>query len=261
MAPPWNRLFAAAGDKGGLPSWEHRSMRVAGVLGQGLLVAFRWMGVGLWGALKGGALFGLVGLAVGAATYALPRWLGVPPAPTWLVILSAVVPPLALSVAGGYAFMLLAVSGRLADEARERGVVARVYAVLKPVTVQVARRLQGSGSLSREELSRVVNESMSEHLRQAEQARGEAPSSRMAEVERFLMEQSRRVLGVLALRAVVSAPDTATAVRNLETLGIERVEMTLVETLEDLFFLQVLLAFGAGVLVAATPALLMVWLR
>lgn len=236
-------------------------MWVAGALGRGLLVAFRLMGVGLWGALKGGALFGLVGLAVGAATYALPRWMGVPPAPTWLVILSAVLPPLALSVAGGYAFMLQAVSGRLADEARERGVVARVYAVLKPVTVQVARRLQGSGSLSREELSRVVNESMSEHLRQAEQARGEAPSSRMAEVERFLMEQSRRVLGVLALRAVVSAADTATAVRNLETLGIERVEMTLVETLEDLFFLQVLLAFGAGVLVAATPALLMVWLR
>ncbi|WP_163785839.1 hypothetical protein, partial [Myxococcus vastator] len=222
---------------------------------------FRLIGVGLWGALKGGALFGLVGVAVGAATSALPRWLGVAPAPTWWVILSAVLPPLALSVAGGYAFMLRAVSGRLADEARERGVVGRVYAVLKPVTVQVARRLQGTGSLSREELSHVVNESVGEHLRQAELSRSEAPPSRMAEVERFLMEQSRRVLGVLALRAVVSAPDTATAVRNLETLGIERVELTLVETLEDLFFLQVLLAFGAGVLVAAAPALLMVWPR
>ncbi|ATB46424.1 hypothetical protein [Corallococcus macrosporus] len=235
-------------------------MRVAGALGQGLRVAFRLMGVGVLGALKGGALFGLVGLGVAAATYALPRWLGVPPAPTWLVVLSAVLPPLALSVAGGYAFMLQAVSGRLAEEARARGVVGRVYAVLKPVTVQVARRLQGTGSLSREALSRVVDESVGEHLRQAEQARSGAPS-RMAEVERFLMEQSRRVLGVLALRAVVSAPDAATAVRNLETLGIERVELTLVERLEDLFFLQVLLAFGAGALLAATPALLMVWLR
>ncbi|MFP2960761.1 hypothetical protein ACLEPN_23810 [Myxococcus sp. 1LA] len=236
-------------------------MRVAGALGQGLLVAFRLMGVGLLGALKGGALFGLVGLGLAAATYALPRWLGVPPAPTWLVVLSAVLPPLALSVAGGYAFMLQAVSGRLAEEAKARGVVGRVYAVLKPVTVQVARRLQGTGSLSREELSRVVDESVSEHLRQAELSWSEAPPSRMAEVERFLMEQSRRVLGVLALRAVVSAPDSATAVRNLETLGIDRVEMTLAERLEDLFFLQVLLAFGAGVLMAATPALLMVWLR
>ncbi|WP_426750033.1 hypothetical protein [Myxococcus sp. Y35] len=236
-------------------------MRVVRVVGQGLRMALLLMGAGLLGAFKGGVLFGLVGLAVGAGTWFLPGWLGGAPPPTWLVVLGVVLPPLALSVSGGYAFMLQAVSGRLAHEAKERGVVGRMYAVLKPVTVQVSRRLQGTGSLSREELSRVVDESLSEHLRQVEQARSEASSSRMAEVERFLMEQSRRVLGVLALRAVVSAPDSATAVRNLEALGIERVEMTLMERLEDLFFLQVLLAFGAGALVAATPALLTLWLR
>ncbi|AKQ68111.1 hypothetical protein A176_005023 [Myxococcus hansupus] len=236
-------------------------MRVLRAVGQGLRVVLSLMGVGLLGAFKGGALFGLVGLAVGAATWFLPGWLGVAPAPTWLVVLGVVLPPLALSASGGYAFMLQAVSGRLAHEAKERGVVGRVYAVLKPVTAQVAKRLQGTGSLSREELSRVVDASVSEHLRQVEAAQDDVAPPRRTEVERFLMEQSRRVLGVLALRAVVSAPDSASAVRNLESLGLERVEMTLVERLEDLFFLQVVLAFGAGALVAVAPAVLMVWPR
>ncbi|GHG93463.1 hypothetical protein [Comamonas sp. JC664] len=236
-------------------------MRVLGALGQGLRVVLSLMGVGLLGAFKGGALFGLVGVAVGAATWFLPGWLGAAPPPAWLVVLGVVVPPLALSASGGYAFMLQAVSGRLAHEAKERGVVGRVYAVLKPVTVQVAKRLQGKGALSREELSRVVDASVSEHLREAEAARGEAAAPKRTEVERFLMEQSRRVLGMLALRAVVSAPDATTAVRNLESLGLERVEMSLVERLEDLFFLQVVLAFGAGAMVAIAPAVLMVWQR
>jgi hypothetical protein len=42
----------------------------------------------------------------------------------------------------------------------------------------------------------------------------------------------------------------------VEDVGIERLEMALADTLEDLFFIQMLLALIAGVLVAAAPAVI-----
>lgn len=80
-------------------------------------------------------------------------------------------------------------------------------------------------------------------------------------MEGFLMEHSRRVLGLLALRAALTAPDASSAVRNVEDVGIERLELALADTLEDLFFIQMLLALTAGVLVAAAPAVIRLLLQ
>ncbi|HYI02199.1 hypothetical protein [Hyalangium sp.] len=219
------------------------------------------VGAGLWGAVKGAVIFGMVGVLVSVGYLLLPRWMGTPPTPLWLDILSGVLPPVALSLAGGYALMLQAVTSRLAHETQERGLVGYLYAIIKPVAVQAAHRLRGSGTLSRAELTRVIDDSLAERLREAASASDQEPPSRTAKLERFLMEHSRRVLGLVALRAALSAPDVPTAVKNLETLGIDRLEFALAETLEDLFFFQMILSLGAGVLVAAVPSLIMFLLR
>lgn len=219
------------------------------------------LGAGLLGALKGVFGFGLAGLAVGVASLFVPGWMGSPPAPRWLTVLGVALPPLALALSGGYILMVQGATGRLAEEAQKRGLVRYLYAIIKPALVQAAKRLRGTGSLSRAELSRAIKHSVAEQVHGAMQAGDEVPVSFRQKVERFLMENSYRALGLVAVRAAVTAPDVPTAVKNLEEVGIERLELTLSETLEDLFFFQMILALLAGVLVAAAPTLLMVWLR
>lgn len=219
------------------------------------------VGAGLLGALKGLLVFGLTGLVAGALFVLLPRAMGLPPAPLWLEVLSLLLPPLALAVSGGYVLMVQRVTERLAHEAQERGLVRYLYAIIKPVLVQVGRRLQGKGTLSRAELSRAIEDSMAERVHAAVADAEQAPPSMGERMEGFLMEQSRRVLGLLALRAALTAPDSSTAVRNVEELGIERLELVLADTLEDLFFVQMVLAFLAGVLVASVPAVLRLLLQ
>jgi len=211
---------------------------------------------GLVGALKGLVLFGLVGLVAGGLFVLLPRLLGLPPAPLWLDILSFVVPPIALSLAGGYLLMMQRMTQRLAQEAQERGLVRYLYAVIKPVLVQVGRRVQGKGTLSRAELSRAIESSVAERMHEAAAGGDAGPSSLGDRMEGFLMEQSRRVLGLLALRAALSAPDGATAVRGVEDVGLDRLETALADTLEDLFFVQMVLALLGGLLVASAPAVI-----
>jgi hypothetical protein len=218
------------------------------------------VGAGLWGAVKGAVIFGTVGVLVAVGYLLLPRWMEGTEVPLWLSILSGVLPPVALSLAGGYALMLQSVTSKLAHQTQERGLVGYLYAIIKPVAVQAARRMKGSGNLSRAELTRVIDSSLAERLQEAASASDAEPASRTERLERFLMEHSRRVLGLVALRAALSSPDVPTAVKNLETLGIDRLEMALAETLEDLFFFQMVLSLGAGVLVAAVPPLLMLYL-
>jgi hypothetical protein len=219
------------------------------------------VGAGLLGAIKGLVVFGLTGLVAGALFVLLPRFLGLPPAPLWLEILGFLLPPLALSLSGGYILMVQRVTERLAHEAQERGMVRYLYAVIKPVLVQVGRRLQGKGTLSRAELSRAIESSVAERMHEVADPSDKALPSLGERMERFLMEHSRRVLGLLALRAAVTAPDASTAVRNVEEVGIDRLEMALAETLEDLFFVQMLLALMAGILVAAAPAVIRLLLQ
>jgi len=218
------------------------------------------VGAGLWGAVKGAVIFGAAGVVVAGGYLLLPRWLDGAPVPLWLSILSGVLPPVALALAGGYALMLQAVTSKLSQQTQERGLVGYLYAIIKPVALQAARRLRGSGTLSRAELTRVIDSSLAERLREAASASDREPASRTERLERFLMEHSRRVLGLIALREALSAPDVPTAVKNLETLGIDRLELALAETLEDLFFFQMILSLGAGMLVAAVPPLLMLLL-
>lgn len=219
------------------------------------------VGAGLLGALKGLVLFGLAGLVVGALFVLLPRLLELPPMPLWLESLGFLLPAIALSLSGGYILMVQRVTEGLAREVQERGMVRYLYAVIKPVLVQVGRRIQGKGTLSRAELSRVIESSVAEQLREAAADGEQAPRSLGERMEGFLMEHSRRVLGLLALRAALTAPDASTAARNVEELGIDRLEMALAETLEELFFVQMLLALMAGVLVAASPAVIWLLLR
>lgn len=218
------------------------------------------VGAGLWGAVKGAVIFGMVGTAVAVGYLLLPHWMERAEIPLWLSILSGVLPPVALGLAGGYTLMLQGATSKLAQQAQERGLVGYLYAILKPVAAQAARRLRGSGTLSRADLTRVIDASLAERLREAASASDREPASRTERLERFLMEHSRRVLGMVALRAVVTAPDVPTAVKNLETLGIDRLEQALADTLEDLFFFQMLVSLGAGVLAAAIPPLLLLFL-
>jgi len=214
------------------------------------------IGAGLLGALKGLLLFGLVGLVVGGLFLLLPRLMGLPEAPLWLEILGVLLPPVALSISGGYILMMQRMTQGLAQQAQERGVVRYLYAVIKPVLVQVGRRIRGTGTLSRAELSRAIESSVAEQMHEAA-VNGDSDSPSLGErMEGFLMEHSRRVLGLLALRAAVTAPDAATAVRNVEDVGLERLEIALADTLEDLFLVQMLLALLAGLLVAGAPAVI-----
>jgi hypothetical protein len=218
------------------------------------------LGSGVLGALKGFFLFGFVGLGLAGAFWWAPHWTGAAPTPGWLEALSFVITPLALAVAGGYVWMLHGVSSRLAGEVRKRGLMGYAYAVLKPAMLKVARGLRGGGTPSREELTRAIEQSVAERLRESQQEAPDAPASRIEGVERFLMEQSRRVLGLIAVRAVLTAPDMASAVHELEAMALDRLEGVLEETLEDLFLLQMVLAFGAGLLVAAVPTFLLLFL-
>lgn len=218
------------------------------------------VGAGLWGAVKGAVIFGTVGVAVAVGYLLLPRWLQGVEIPLWLSILSGVLPPVALGLAGGYALMLQSVTAKLAQQTQERGLVGYLYAIIKPVAMQAARRLRGTGTVSRADLTRVIDASLAERLREAASASDQEPASRAERLERFLMEHSRRVLGLVALRTALTAPDVPTAVKNLETLGIDRLAEALAETLEDLFFFQMIVSLGAGVLVAAIPPLLILFL-
>ncbi|RYZ43225.1 MAG: hypothetical protein EOO71_04670 [Myxococcaceae bacterium] len=240
------------------PSRQRERMAGMARAGLRLLVSVvpSLVGTGFWGALKGFLLFGTFGLVMAGVFVLVPRLSGAAPTPVWLEVLSFVLTPLALALSGGYVLMVHGVSARLAHEAQERGLMRYAYAVLKPATLQAARRLRGAGTTSREELTRAIEQSVAEHLKELPEE-PDAPPSRTERLERFLMEQSRRVLGLIALRAVVTAPDVPTAVRELETLAINRLEGALVETLEDLFFLQKVLALGAGVLVAAVPTFIL----
>jgi hypothetical protein len=218
------------------------------------------VGAGLKGALKGVLIFGLFGLVLALVLPWMPELLGTSPTPLWLDLLNGVLMPLALAVSGGYVLMLQGVSARLAEEVQKRGLMGYLYAILKPVTLRVAHRLRGSGTLSRAELSRAIEQSLAERMREVSEEEG-APPSRSERLEGFLMEHSRRVLGMVALRTAFSAPDVPTAVQNLETLGVERLESMVAEVLEELFFFQMMLALGAGLLVAALPTLLLLLLR
>ncbi|RKG66532.1 hypothetical protein D7W79_36455 [Corallococcus exercitus] len=215
------------------------------------------LGSGVKGALKGFFVFGCFGLGLAGVFVLAPRWTGAAPTPAWLDVLSVVLTPLALAVAGGSVWMLHGVSSRLASEVRARGLMGYAYAILKPATLQVARRLRGAGTPGRAELTRAIEQSVAERMLEPEE---ESASSRTPWLEGFLMDQSRRVLGLIALRSVLTSPDMPSAVRELETLAIDRLEGVLEETLEDVFFLQMVLTLGAGILVAAVPTLLLLFL-
>lgn len=218
------------------------------------------VGSGLWGAVKGFFLFGTLGLALAGAFLLVPRLLDLPPTPGWLEALALGLTPFALALGGGYALMLHGIGSRLAEEARERGWMGNAYAVLKPAALHVARRLGSTGPLGRQELIQAIESSVAARLREPPEE-DTGPPSRTEQLERFLMEQSRRVLTAVALRTVLTAPDTETAVRELETLAVDRLEVSLVERLEDLFFVQQVLALVVGLLVAAIPAFILLFSR
>ncbi len=218
------------------------------------------VGSGLWGAVKGFFLFGTLGLALAGTFLLVPRLLDMPPTPGWLEALSLGLTPFALALGGGYALMLNGIGSRLAEEAQARGWMGDAYAVLKPAALQVAQRLRGTGPLGRKELIHAIESSVAERLREPPEE-DTGPPSRTKWLERFLMEQSYRVLGAVALRTVLTAPDTETAVRELETLAVDRLEVSLVERLEDLFFVQQVLALVVGLLVAAIPTFILLFSR
>ncbi|GEN06743.1 hypothetical protein SAMN05443572_104626 [Myxococcus fulvus] len=262
---PSNELVAVQAPLGDAPTAaapEGPSRSVAAVarssLWPVLSVTFSLLGSGLWGALKGLFIFGCVGLALALAFVLAPLWLGSTRGPPWLDLLCLVLTPLSLALAGGYAMMLHGGASRLGEEAEKRGWLGYLYAVIKPAAQQLAGRLRSKGPLSRKELLRAVKQSV------AERAGGpSSPStvaSRLGGLERFLMEQSYRVLGAIAVRAVVASPDGATAVRELESLAIERLQVALVERLEDLFLVQQILALGVGLLVGAIPLFILLLL-
>ncbi|MCP3059168.1 hypothetical protein LXT21_10330 [Myxococcus sp. K38C18041901] len=223
-----------------------------------LRLTFSLLGSGLWGALKGFFIFGCAGLALALAFVLAPLWLGSTRGPPWLDMLSLLLMPLSLAVTGGYAMMLHGGASRLGEEAEKRGWLGYLYAVIKPAAQQLAGRLRNKGSLSRKELLRAVKESVAE--RAGGPSSPSTAASRLGGLERFFMEQSYRVLGAIAVRAVVASPDGATAVRELESLAIERLQVALVERLEDLFLVQQILALGVGLLVAAIPLFILLML-
>jgi hypothetical protein len=219
----------------------------------------------LWRGVKGGLLgfllAGLVGLAAAGASatlLSLPSWLD------WLQLFWV---PLALSLGGAYVGAVNGLLSAVTEELQRRGLALRLYGIVKPAARAAARRLaaRAPGRGGAVEVGAALREELETRLGDpAELGQGTQRSERterterslFARFERFLAVRSRRVLCFSAVRSIVQAKDPASARAALETLGADTLEGWMVETVEDLFLTQLVLAAALSLLAAALPGLL-----
>lgn len=183
-------------------------------------------------------LLGFAGLAITGAV-ALANGLGLVSLPTWLVLVQLGWVPLVLALAGAYVGGVDGFLSALSEEVEQRGLAIWLFALVKPVCTRVVRRLASSPS---NDMAAELRQAIDSHLSESEVERARTVGERL---ERFLAMRSRRILCLAALRGPR---------HELESLGVERVQHMLVETIEDLFSMQACLAAVAALLASVAPA-------
>lgn len=207
----------------------------------------------LWRGVKGGSLgfvlAGLLGLAAAGASatfLSLPGWLD------WLQLFWV---PLALSLGGAYVGAVNGLLTAVTEELERQGLGLRLYGIVKPAARAALRRLAAGapGRGGAQEVGAAMRDELDVRLGEPPAA---APPSFAARLERFLAVRSRKALCLSAVRGVVQAKDPAAARAALETLGAETLQGWMVETVEDLFLTQLVLAAALSLVAAALPGLL-----
>ncbi|MEZ4295415.1 MAG: hypothetical protein R3B70_10600 [Polyangiaceae bacterium] len=247
LAPSGAQALSAAG----APTGEQSLIEI----GKSSLFALmgmvpRAMWRGLKGAFGGFFLVGILGLVLAGAGAAASA-AGLVAQPRWLLIVNLLWVPFVLGVAGGYVGAINGFLSTVAEEVESRGLAARIFAVVKPVCLAVARKARGAPT---GDLTADLRAALDQRLSSEDTA---APRGLGDRAEAFLASRSRKILCLSVLRTVVTAKDRGAAIANLESLGVRQLGAILSDSIEDLFSMQVYLAAALALVLAAAPAI--VW--
>jgi hypothetical protein len=207
------------------------------------------------GALAGAAGGFVLGVALGSALSgaALFLWRAVD-LPGWLRI-SLVLTPVVLALAGGYVGFVRGILSALARQVVEKKLLSWVYAQVKPAA---ATALGKVGSSDAGRLAGAVRDELASVFAREEQ---EAPRPQgLAErVAHFVTLRSRRMLAFTVVAHLARAKTGAQAAEEIETLGLQKLELIVVSSLEDLFSMKLNLVAGLAFLACLAPQLVF-WL-
>ena len=202
---------------------------------------------GLWGSVKGLVTLGLLGGAVSLASWWMWHSADVP---SWLV-LSLLLTPVVFAFVGVYVGALRGVVRALVQQVEERGLVHHLYAQVKPALVLAARTVsEGTGEKVGEKAR-----SLSDRFFQEELSSWDSPPSWGDRLARRATVRIRRALTDGLLEELGDAQTPQEALHRAESLGVEKIERLLGDFLNDLFSMQVTVAFGVGFLAALLPQL------
>jgi hypothetical protein len=212
----------------------------------------------VWRAVKGGFggffLAGLLGLSIAAGSAGAVA-LHVISQPRWLTLVNLAWVPLVFGVAGAYVGALNGFLSAISDEIERRNLAARLFVVVKPACLAALESARGgSGNDLAGDLRIAVDT-------EARAGLTEPPTSLGERAERFLAARSSRLLCLSVVHRVGAAKDRGSAMRELESLGVERLQVILVETVEDLFAVQMHVAAALALVAAAAPTLVASILR
>ncbi|MFT3711764.1 MAG: hypothetical protein QM817_29345 [Archangium sp.] len=208
--------------------------------------------------LVGGAFFGIIGgvftgAFVGAllAGASLLLWRG-STLPAWMNA-SLALTPVVLALAGGYVGFVRGVLSALAKQVVEKKLIAWVYAQVKPAAVNALAKVGSSDAVK---LAAAVRDEIGAVFAK-EEAEAPKPESFADKVAHFITLRSRRMLALSVVSHLARARTGAEAAEEIEKLGIEKLELIVVSSLEDLFSMKLNLVSGAALLVCIAPQL--VW--
>lgn len=203
----------------------------------------------LWGSVTGFFAGALLGSALAGLAWWL--WLGAAHLPSWLSV-SLVLTPIVLALAGGYIGFVRGVLSALAKQVVEKKLLAWVYAQVKPAAVTA---LAAVGSSNSAQLASRVRDEVAKRFAM-EEAEAPAPKTLAERVARFVTLRSRRMLAWSVVAHLARATTGAAAAAEIETLGLEKLELIVVSSLEDLFSMKLNLIAGAALVVCAVPQLI-----
>lgn len=201
------------------------------------------------GAIKGAFGGALLLTAIGGALAFASSLIWPADVPRWVVVATAVLCPLVLGLAGLYTGAVRGLLKALAAQLVEKKLLAYVYAQVKPAAVSAAKRVTAGASA--QAVAAQVKVELEKQLDAADA--GEPPGSFADRVARFLTLRSRKLLALSLISHVARAKSGAEAVQEVETLGLQKLEKIVVETLEDLFSMKLTLVSAAALVVCAAP--------
>lgn len=218
----------------------------------------------VWRALRSAFLTGTLGLFVGLVVAALV-WL-VDRGETfsaWLHLLQLVLMPAVFAIAGAYVGAFRGFLAALVDALQERELAQHVVSAAKPIALGAVSRLEGRASANRRELARA--------LYAEGRSMFAATTGRAAQVGTSLRERGstvrfgvfrrlqQRIAASIYARVLTVAllppgdPTRAELLTYYETLGVQRLDEALGESVFGLFATQRLIVMVLALLAASAP--------